>query len=442
MVPPKNTKNIRKRQKSNSKSQQVGTHSTSSMVEVQQHRQNNNIDDNDIVHDDDAIFDKSIRRQKPSYVLSSLSILAVFVSVILLLGLTVDDNETISTDTITSTQTKSRNLLYGNVTSSTRTKMGTYKLLETIPHDPNSFTQGLITVTDPSDGILKMYEGTGLNGQSEIRLISNISSGTVIARRNIPFRYFGEGITHFIDSNNTLRLLQITWKDQTAFEYLLQGNNATQPSWTTRLRNLLTQSRFCRRRRRRLRFVCTTTTTSTTPSIQYDNVSPLTVSPPISTWSYTTTTNEGWGITYSKTTNQFYVTDGSNYLHTWDAITRREIKKVAVTYQYDTMDTSQSLSNLNEIEYDPITDTVLSNVWYKNDIARIDIATGFVVSMYDLTTLYPTSVRTKNADTLNGIALTYDSLLSQSYPTTTQADQIWVTGKLWPYMYRIQLIDP
>jgi glutaminyl-peptide cyclotransferase len=430
MISSKNTKNIRQRRILNSKRQHqamptaVGANARGTV----QPNSSPNIDDDDI-HDNSS--DKGIRN-KPFFI-TCVSIVAVFVSVLLLLGLIFDDKQITTTDA-TSTNTRNRNLNV-NVTSSTRTKMGTFKLLETVPHDANAFTQGLITVTDPADGILKMYEGTGLNGQSELRLISNISTGTVTAKRKIPIRYFGEGITHFVDVNNTLRLIQISWKDQTAFEYLLQGNNTAQPSWIVRLRNMIRSLGFCRRGGRRLR-LC-----SSASSIQSDNVSPLTVSAPISQWSYTTTTNEGWGITYSKKVNQFYVTDGSNYLHTWDVVTRQEINKVAVTYQYNNMDTPQSLNKLNEIEYDPITDTVLSNIWYKNVIARIDITTGFVTSMYDLTTLYPTNIRTANADTLNGIALTYDSLQQQSYPTT-EIDQVWVTGKLWPYMYRIQLIDP
>ncbi|MCJ7557796.1 MAG: glutaminyl-peptide cyclotransferase, partial [Gammaproteobacteria bacterium] len=39
----------------------------------------------------------------------------------------------------------------------------TYKVVNTYPHDPNAFTQGLVF----KDGVL--YEGTGLRGRSTLR---------------------------------------------------------------------------------------------------------------------------------------------------------------------------------------------------------------------------------------------------------------------------------
>jgi hypothetical protein len=121
------------------------------------------------------------------------------------------------------------------VTSSTRTQMGTYRLIQTVSHDSNAFTQGLVTVYDPSDETLKFYEGTGLNGQSQLRLV-NIDTGTVVAQHSLPFRYFGEGITHYLDNSNselsTLRIIQLTWQEQTAFEYEI-ANNTTSSSTTT-----------------------------------------------------------------------------------------------------------------------------------------------------------------------------------------------------------------
>jgi glutaminyl-peptide cyclotransferase len=196
---------------------------------------------------------------------------------------------------------------------------------------------------------------------------------------------------------------------------------------------MIRASRFCSRRRR-LRLCLLQNSTGSLP---------LTVPKPYTTLQYNTTTTEGWGITYSKQNHQLYVTDGSSYLHTWDVATKKEITKVPVTYQYSDMDAPMSMNRLNELEYDPVTNTILANVWITNMIVRIDIATGFILTIYDFSSLYTN--RTTKADVFNGIALTYDALQQFNNNNTTtgiQTDQVWVTGKYWPSMYRVQLIDP
>jgi glutamine cyclotransferase len=75
------------------------------------------------------------------------------------------------------------------------------------PHDPAAFTQGLILV----DG--QLYEGTGLNGASELRLV-DLQSGEVLESHQLSDEYFGEGIT-ILDN----KVYQITWQTQTAFVY-------------------------------------------------------------------------------------------------------------------------------------------------------------------------------------------------------------------------------
>src|SRR5260370_40734831 len=82
-----------------------------------------------------------------------------------------------------------------------------YEILHVYPHDPNAFTQGLVYV----DG--KLYESTGLNGRSSLRMV-DISSGRILQRYDLPMEYFGEGLTDW-GSN----LIQVTWKAGTAFVY-------------------------------------------------------------------------------------------------------------------------------------------------------------------------------------------------------------------------------
>jgi glutaminyl-peptide cyclotransferase len=392
---------------------------------------------------DDINNAHSMKRQQMIWM---IPVIVAVTAAILLVAAIAPVNETNETTTAPPSRSQYRR---SAVTSSTRTQMGTFRLLQTLSHDSNAFTQGLVTVYDPSDEKLKFYEGTGVNGQSQLRLV-NIDTGTVLAQHSLPFRYFGEGITQYldnIDSNlSTLRLIQLTWQEQTAFEYEIQ-NNATSSAtsstsyseWLTRVQNIIRTSRFCSRRRR-LRLCLLQNSTVSTDNIAFSL--PLTVPKPNATLQYSTTTSEGWGITYSKQHHQLYVTDGSSYLHTWDVATKKEITKVSVTYQYSNMDAPMSMNRLNELEYDPVTNTILANVWLTNMIVRIDVATGFILTIYDFSSLY--TDRTTKADVFNGIALTYDAIQQFNNNNTTgiQTDQVWVTGKYWPSIYRVQLIDP
>jgi len=279
------------------------------------------------------------------------------------------------------------------------THLGSYKLLQTVPHHTGAFTQGLLVAAPDKDtGRLQMYEGTGLHGHSDLRLL-NINSGVVLKRYKLPgTRFFGEGIAHF-RVDNELHLIQLTWKERTAFEYILEGPNLGRPL----------------------------------PS-------------PVANWTFQTTANQGWGITYAResatksgeSAQVFYVSDGSTYLHTWDLKSKRQIRKVEVQYQRPDMKQKKSIHYLNELEWDPSTNTVLTNVLNEDLVIRVNASDGFVQTIYDLSTLYPTSKRSLHDDVLNGIALTYDSTLAN---TSESHDELWVTGKFWPSMYRIPLIE-
>ena len=83
----------------------------------------------------------------------------------------------------------------------------TYEIINSYPHDPTAFTQGLIYL----DGVL--YEGTGRHGQSSLREV-DLETGDVQTYSTIPEQYFGEGITIFDD-----KIYQLTWKSQTGFIY-------------------------------------------------------------------------------------------------------------------------------------------------------------------------------------------------------------------------------
>jgi glutamine cyclotransferase len=86
-------------------------------------------------------------------------------------------------------------------------RVDSYRVIASHPHDPGAFTQGLEFV----DG--RFYEGTGLNGQSTIRIVAP-TTGTVVKKQAIDYMYFGEGITLFGN-----KLYELTWQNGTTLVY-------------------------------------------------------------------------------------------------------------------------------------------------------------------------------------------------------------------------------
>jgi glutamine cyclotransferase len=82
-----------------------------------------------------------------------------------------------------------------------------YKIVNTFPHDPQAFTQGL----EFHDGYL--YEGTGLKGKSSLRRVE-LRTGRILQIHRLPSEYFGEGITILGD-----KLYQLTWQNGVCFVY-------------------------------------------------------------------------------------------------------------------------------------------------------------------------------------------------------------------------------
>jgi len=87
----------------------------------------------------------------------------------------------------------------------------TYRVIQTYPHDPSSFTQGLVF----HQGAL--YEGTGLVGESTLRKVG-LETGTVLQRLSLPPEQFGEGIA--IQGE---RIFQLTLSSGTGYVYDLSS---------------------------------------------------------------------------------------------------------------------------------------------------------------------------------------------------------------------------
>ncbi|MBS1920845.1 MAG: glutaminyl-peptide cyclotransferase [Bacteroidetes bacterium] len=127
---------------------------------------------------------------------------------------------------------------------------------------------------------------------------------------------------------------------------------------------------------------------------------------------------EGWGITTDG--KNLIVSDGTSNLYYYNPSTFQLLKKQEITE-------GGSLSyNLNELEY--IDGFVYANQWQYPYILKIDPVDGKVVAKADLNDLWNrVKAKDPNADVPNGIA--YD-------PATKK---IYVTGKLWPNLYEIQI---
>jgi glutamine cyclotransferase len=129
---------------------------------------------------------------------------------------------------------------------------------------------------------------------------------------------------------------------------------------------------------------------------------------------------EGWGLTSDG--QRLIMSDGSSTLFFRDPETFAELRRVEV------LDGDEPVTRLNELEW--VNGEVWANVWQTDLIVRIDPATGIVVGWIDLTgLLQPSDQGTNQVDVLNGIAV----------DETT--GRIFVTGKLWPVMYEIELVE-
>jgi glutamine cyclotransferase len=323
-----------------------------------------------------------------------------------------------------------------------------YRVLGEYAHDATSFTQGL-----ELNRAGRLYEGTGLYGKSVLRelrypLVRGASAdGTVVAdaagaaRSTLlpDARHFGEGITVW---NNLV--VQLTWKARVGYVRRIDDDG-------------------------------------TTPFGQVER-----------RFTFTTTRNEGWGLTHDDT--ELIVSDGSAYLHWWamnasaafadSAVMRqtRRIKVVDVIARAPSKSKSKrgkkraprrkAVKQLNELEYVPHrlvggpaaaplrSGWILANVWYDDRIACVDSRTGVVARWYDFAAVVKQAKRLGGgADVLNGIAYDaerdvvlitgecsfvyrYISRESCSHFDSLPLTSLTISGKLWPFIYEIKVEWP
>ena len=89
--------------------------------------------------------------------------------------------------------------------SSSSIETFSYRIVDSYPHDPHAFTQGLVYYQG------EFYEGTGLYGRSSLRRVK-IETGEVLEMVPLKDDFFAEGIAIWED-----RIIQLTWKSRQGF---------------------------------------------------------------------------------------------------------------------------------------------------------------------------------------------------------------------------------
>ena len=127
---------------------------------------------------------------------------------------------------------------------------------------------------------------------------------------------------------------------------------------------------------------------------------------------------QGWGLTFDG--KKLIKSDGTNKLYFLNAENGKEENSVAV------FDENGPVDSINELEY--IDGKIYANIYGQDIIVIINPENGAVEGRINLVGLY-TDGRQEYNNELNGIA--YDAVQKRFF----------VTGKLWPKLYEIKLIE-
>ena len=135
----------------------------------------------------------------------------------------------------------------------------------------------------------------------------------------------------------------------------------------------------------------------------------------ISTWRYQ---GEGWGLTYDGT--HLVMTNGSGELLFRDPQDFSIVRRVSVTLN------GEPVSLLNELEY--VDGRVYANVWTTTLIVVVNPSDGIVERVIDLAPLLEELGFTPQMDLQSPNGIAYDA----------DNDRLFVTGKLWPWLFEIR----
>jgi glutamine cyclotransferase len=129
---------------------------------------------------------------------------------------------------------------------------------------------------------------------------------------------------------------------------------------------------------------------------------------------------EGWGLTNDGT--NLIMSDGTHVIRFVNPENFETIRTLTVLDEK-----GKPVYYINELEL--IKGEIWANIWQKDDIIRIDPATGKILGRINLEKLVDETMdKSRDADVLNGIA--YDA----------ENDRIFITGKKWNKLYEVKIV--
>ncbi len=128
---------------------------------------------------------------------------------------------------------------------------------------------------------------------------------------------------------------------------------------------------------------------------------------------------EGWGLTTWG--ERLLHTDGSEHVRVIHPDKFREVLRIVVRTE------EGPLTRLNELEM--IEGKLYANILGRDQVAQVDLSTGHVTGWLDFTDLLPTTERSSGTNVLNGIAW------------REETRTLFVTGKNWPLLFEVRLLD-
>lgn len=217
------------------------------------------------------------------------------------------------------------------------------QVIDVRPHDTGAWIEGFVFVEG------KLYESTGVKEQSSVREIDP-ETGEILRQIDLAPTSYGEGLARVDD-----RLIQLTWKENTAFVY-----------------DLATLEQ-------------------------------------VGTFSYE---GEGWGLCADD--QYIYMTNGTPFILVRDRETFDLLFSLAVTLRGQVISqyvdaNNRALGELNELEC--VGDYLYSNIWQTQVILKINKHNGVVEALVDASSLGDDKQPGEEYELayLNGIAYLPDS---------------------------------
>ena len=221
----------------------------------------------------------------------------------------------------------------------------------------------------------KLYSSSGLYGKSMIQSM-NLPALNLERQISLPDSLFGEDITYDITNN---KIYQCTWKENKILEWDLQLEK-------------------------------------------------------FSTYNYPW---EGWGLCHDGT--NFWSTDGSSYIRTWSDPKNplKDFKQFMVHHKKD--NNSIPVSNLNSMEWFPAGTlcsfpVILVFEWLTPYLHAVEPYSGKILFSFDLTALYPESIKNSHEECPNGITRRhlYNNEINKE-------NTFWISGKGWDVIYEMNI---